>query len=241
MRAVRSALLYYPYLSTMRTSCVVTFALLAASVACGTPAPKGPPPAVRNTIAARPTAPAHPDEFSPVIDSGRVLGDSTAKVWIVMVSDFQCGDCKTWNDEVLPIIRERFVDSKRARFAFINMPLPRHANAMASAVAAACASAQRKFWGTSARIFATQNKWKNLPDARPFLDSLAIASGADTTAQRSCTEHGRSTKLVMTDIDRSKAAAVDSLPTFFVGSHRMVGVVGPKRFSAVIDSALAGK
>jgi protein-disulfide isomerase len=47
-------------------------------------------------------------------------------------------------------------------------------------------------------------------------------------------------KLVQTDAERSKAAGVDSLPTFFIGTHRLVGYSTPAAFRLVLDSALAG-
>ena len=32
-------------------------------------------------------------------DHGRILGDSTATVWLIMASDFQCPFCKDWHDK----------------------------------------------------------------------------------------------------------------------------------------------
>ena len=48
-------------------------------------------------------------------------------------------------------------------------------------------------------------------------------------------------KLIMTDIERNRAAGVDSLPTFFIGRHKVVGAPTVATFRAVIDSALAKK
>jgi protein-disulfide isomerase len=184
---------------------------------------------------------ARPDSFTPAADRGRILGDSAAPVWVVFVGDFQCAECKRWHDEVFPLIRRDYVDTRRVRLAFLNMPQPRHLNAMATAMAAGCASAQGKFWETYAKVFETQSRWKDLPDARPYLDSLAITTGADATKLRYCTEAAQATKLINTDVERNKAAGVDSVPTFFIGAHKLVGYADVAKVRAVIDSALAGK
>jgi protein-disulfide isomerase len=181
------------------------------------------------------------DSFSIAADRGRVMGDSTAPVWLVFAGDFQCAQCKRWNDDVLPLIRNEYVATHRVRLAFLNMPQAEHLNALPTALAASCASAQGKFWETAAKIFQTQATWKDLPDARPYLDSLAIAAGADAPTLRFCTESARAQKLVYADVDRNKAAGVDSVPTFFIGQRKVVGAVPIATFRAIIDSALAAK
>src|SRR5262245_47079828 len=45
------------------------------------------------------------DSLTDRADHGRILGDSTAAVWIVMASDFQCPWCKQWHDQTFqPIV-----------------------------------------------------------------------------------------------------------------------------------------
>ena len=222
----------------------ISFVLLGAALACDTSKPesrKSPESFIRSQIAQRIRSDTRPDSFTIAVDRGRVLGEATAPVWVVIVSDFQCRDCKQWFDEVFPLIRKEYVTTGRVRMGYVNMPLAVHLNAMPTALAAACASSQGKFWETYARIFETQSRWKDLPDARPFLDSLAIAAGADAATQRLCTERARAMKLIRQDAERSKVAGVDSLPTFFIGTHKVLGPARVATFRAVIDSALAGK
>jgi protein-disulfide isomerase len=221
----------------------ILIAFLGVALACDKPTPEPPPKSVRELIVerGRDRAATRPDSFSVAADRGRVLGDSTAPVWVVFVGDFQCAHCKRWNDEVFPLVRNEYVATHRIRLAFLNMPRAEHLNAMPTALAASCASAQGKFWETYAKIFETQRNWKDLPDARPYLDSLAIAAGADAPTLRFCTEAARATKLINSDIERNKAAGVDSLPTFFIGKHKVVGDANIATFRALIDSALAGK
>ena len=225
----------------------IALMLLGGAAACSPSKPAKPKsevwvsPFIRAQMAERARTDTRPDSFTSAADLGRVVGEPTAPVWVVMVSDFQCADCKRWYDEVYPLVKKEYVATGRVRFAYINMPSSAHLNGMLSALAAACASAEGKFWETSGRLFETQALWKDLPDARPFLDSLAIAAGVDAKTQRLCTERARSMKLVQTDIARGQAAGVDSLPTFFVGTHKVLGPAPFITFRAVIESALAGR
>ena len=181
------------------------------------------------------------DSFTLEVDRGRVLGDTTAKLWVVMVSDFQCQSCRQWFEEVFPALRTEYAATGKVRIAFVNLPLANHLNAQAAAIVAGCASTQGRFWDASARIFGTQDRWKDLPDARPFLDSLAILAGADAKTQRSCSDQAKPLRLIGLDRERAKAAGVDSVPTFLIGRHRLSGDATLATFRAVIDSALVGR
>jgi protein-disulfide isomerase len=214
---------------------------VTSGLACSGPQAEPKQQTVREVIQQHARADTRPDSFTIAADRGRVLGDSAAPVWVVVVTDFQCGACKDWHEDVLPLLRERYVSKGRIRVAYLNKPLPTHLNGTASALVAACAAAEGKFWETSGRIFATQAKWKALPDARPFLDSLALQSGVDSAAYHICSDRARGQKLLRNDEERTTAAGVDSVPTFFIGTHKRVGMIGPVRLFAVVDSALAGK
>lgn len=217
--------------------------LVIAGIALGCGSPKSTPEewSIQERLAERLKADTRVDSFTLRADRGRVLGNATVPVWVVIASDFQCPKCKEWHDEVFSVLRKDYVETGRVRMAYVNMPQPEHLNAMASAIAGGCASVQGKFWETYEKIFATQRQWEDLPDARPFLDSLAIAAGADAGPLRLCTERALSTKLVRTDMARSKAAGVESLPTFFIGTHKLVGPTHLAEFRAVVELALAGK
>jgi protein-disulfide isomerase len=102
-----------------------------------------------------------------------------------------------------------------------------------------CASAQGKFWATQDRIFNTQNSWKALRDARPYLDSLAVASGADPAKLRSCEDGKHVIPVIDADQSRFQSAGVQSTPTFFVGNAQILGAQPTALFRHVIDSVLA--
>jgi protein-disulfide isomerase len=165
-----------------------------------------------------------------------------ATLWLLVVSDFQCPFCKQWHDDAFATLKREYVDAGKIRVAYLNFPLDQHSNALPSAIAAMCASAQGKFWATEERIFATQKTWEAIRDPRAFLDSLAIASGADAASQKECTKARRPVPLIDRDQLRMRQAGAQSTPTFFVGSRKIEGAQPVDSFRKVIDSLLtAGK
>lgn len=183
-------------------------------------------------------APAR-DSLTDAADRGRIAGKESAPVWFVMVSDFQCPYCKAWHDATFKIIEKEYVETGKLRMAFINFPL--HANSLPASVTAMCAAAQGKFWDAHDRIFDTQNNWKNLKDPRPYLDSLARASGADPAKLKACEDGKRVEPLIAADYARFQKAGVGGTPTFYIGNATMVGALPPADFRRVIDSVLAAQ
>jgi protein-disulfide isomerase len=179
------------------------------------------------------------DSVSQLADRGRVLGSASAPIWMLMVSDFQCPYCKMWHDSTFAALKREYVDAGKVRLAYINFPLGIHPNAWPSAQAAMCASAQGKFWETHERIFATQAIWSKLTRPEAYLDSLAIASGADPTVQHACTQKQATRDIVSADQTRANKAGAETTPTFFVGGAKIEGAAPTKVFRHVIDSLLA--
>lgn len=177
------------------------------------------------------------DSLTHAADLGRILGKESASAWFIMASDFQCPFCKAWHDSTYAMIKRDYVDTGKLRMAFINFPL--HNNSLAASRTAMCASAQGKFWPTHDRIFDSQNKWKDLKNPRPYLDALAVASGADAARLRACENSERMDALIAADQQRFQRTGVTGTPTFFIGRATMVGALPSREFKHVIDSVLA--
>lgn len=164
-----------------------------------------------------------PDTLGTRVDSARILGAPTARVWLVLVSEFQCERCRTVATEILPAIRREYVDPGKVRVAFVDWPDERHFNSRFAAHAAFCAGAAGHFWEMHDSLFATLPRWERLPDPQPFMDSLAIALGAEPDAQHFCTERQRLSNLIEEDRVRSEESGATVRPTAFVGTEKLDG------------------
>ena len=185
---------------------------------------------------------AMPDSSPQLIraDSGRIRGSSAATVWLVMASDFQCPYCKMWHDESFAAIVRDYVATGKIRMAYVNLPLESiHKHAREAAEAAMCASVQGRFWEMHDALFASQDAWHELPDARPTFDSLATSNVKDIAAWRSCTATHATASLIDADRDRLSRAGVQSTPTFFIGGQKIEGAAKLDVFRQAIEKALA--
>ncbi len=204
-------------------------------------APSGKKEAPTTATAAAPAAaapaPAARDSISDRADRGRVDGDSTAQLWVIMASDFQCPFCKQWHDVDFKPIVDKYVKTGRIRLAFLNMPLQMHQHAIAAAEAAMCASVQNKFWPMHEALFATQSRWEAVPVPSAIFDSLANSTGVNLQTWRACVRDHLTLPLVQADRDRVVAAHVTSTPTFFVGDQVLAGA--DAKLAQAIDAALA--
>ena len=108
---------------------------------------------------------AAPDSISERMDHARILGESSARIWFIMLSDFQCPYCKQFHDQSFAALRQQYVTTGKVRMAYINYPLPSHANAWPAAETAMCAGLQGKFWSMHDALFAGQSAWAERKDA----------------------------------------------------------------------------
>jgi protein-disulfide isomerase len=222
-----------------------TFVIAAALAACSAPEPSSahsPAPAAGSTAVSTPAAVGAARDSTTVLgkaDQGRIRGDSSAKLWLIMVSDFQCPYCRQWHDEVFATVIRDYVATGKVRIAYLNYPLSGHQNAMPAAEAAMCAAVQGKFWDMHDAIFRTQNQWAELANPAPVLDSLAASVGVAPGPYRSCIQSHATRPMILADQARATNAGVRATPTFFLGSQQIEGAVPLPEFRAALDKALA--
>jgi protein-disulfide isomerase len=171
-------------------------------------------------------------------DSGRIRGQASAPIWIVEVSDFQCPYCKLWHDETYKQVVAEYVQTGKARLAYVHHPLSIHANAVPAAEATMCASAQGKFWEMHDAVFDAQERWAALSNPSQVLDSLATSVGATMPAWRECMSSHATVPLIQADRDRSASAGVRSTPSFLIGSEVIMGAQPIGVFRETVERAL---
>jgi protein-disulfide isomerase len=173
-------------------------------------------------------------------DRGRIQGEATAPVWVIVASDFQCPYCQTWHAETYGTLVRDYVRAGKIRMAYLNYPLNIHKNAWPAAEAALCASVQGMFWEMHDAIFTNQSRWSTLPDPVPFFDSLAVNKFAlKADDWRSCMANHSTAALVQADFERLRTAGVESTPSFFVGDRGISGAQPTDVFRKAIDNAVA--
>ena len=183
------------------------------------------------------TAPG--DSLLAIADTARIRGRADAPVWIVEVSDFQCPYCRIWHEETYPVVVREYVETGRARLAFLNLPLPSHRHAWAASEGAMCAGLQGKFWEMHDAIFRTQEQWSRMASVDSTFAALASDVGVSTDDWRRCVAEGTVRPLIQADYERAVSAGVNSTPSFFIGDRHLSGALPADSFRVAIDAAIA--
>lgn len=177
------------------------------------------------------------------IDGTPVEGASTAPVVLIEWSDYQCAYCAVAERDVIPALRDVYIQTGKVQFAFRHLPSPTRPRAQVAAQAALCAGAQGRFWDMHRALFAQQ---ASLDDAS--LSRRARALSIDESRFQSCLS-GEPDKQIARDVQIARELRLTGTPTFVIGRRLMNGEVQAVKlisgarpaseFIEAIDSALA--
>jgi protein-disulfide isomerase len=141
-----------------------------------------------------------------------IRGAQTARIAVVVYSDFQCPFCGVVARDTLPALVREYVDTGKVLLAFKHLPLAIHPLAPAAAAAGACAAQQGRFWQMHDRLFMEPVRLADFD-----LRSAAAQAGADLKIYDSCRAGASAAGIV--EADRSEAASlgIAGTPTFVFG------------------------
>jgi protein-disulfide isomerase len=186
--------------STLRALLVPVLVVLAGGAGCASAARTAETPVAAPAAAGSSKA----DE--------RILGSAAAQVMIIEFTDLQCPYCARFARDTWPLLRERYVDAGKVRFATRDLPLPMHEFALPAAVAARCAGQQGKFWEYREALFRDQSL---LSQGR--YTELAGGFGLDTTRFESCRADPAVLGAVRADAALAASSGIASTPSFVIG------------------------
>lgn len=217
---------------------------LAAATACGDDAPsrRAATNPIRDSIRLRSMErfAERPDSLLARVDTGRILGASTAHLWVVFLGELQCERCASALHQLLPVIRREYVNTGKIRFAYVNAGAADTVyNARFAAHAAFCAGLSGRFWEALDAIATSRDEWAHLDDPQPRLDTIAVRAGAMAETQSMCRARQRMLPMVMWDKERAEASHITELPTLLIGSQPLTGDLSPPVVRRAIDKALA--
>ena len=157
---------------------------------------------------------------------GMSIGRADAPLTILEFADFQCPGCQGWATFMEPLIKERLVNTGRARYVFYDFPLNIHPNAFLAARAGRCANDQGKFWEYHDVVFQNQGKWSYESDAAPLFINYAEQSGLDRGAFEQCLRSDKYAREVSESYKLGESLGVNSTPSLFVNGQRLQNLPG---------------
>jgi protein-disulfide isomerase len=169
--------------------------------------------------------------FIPV-EADPVRGNlSSAKVSIIIFSDFECPFCKLAEDTVKALFLK--YDGKVA-LVFKHYPLTQiHPNSMGAALASECANEQGRFWEYHDYLFEHNNALESIE-----LKAYAKELGLDTARFNECLDSQRHSFSIQRDVLVGRQVGVSSTPTFYINGIQLVGAQPGKEFSRIIESEM---
>lgn len=186
-----------------------------------------------------PNTNTNPDTNPPVVQgepefkidkNSHTLGNTKAKVQLVVYSDFECPFCSKHHDTIKQIANEY---GDKVFIVFRNFPLSFHQYAGPAAEAAECASEQGKFWEYTDSLFANQADFAD----EPWVD-LAVGLGLDTDKFQTCIDSDKFKNRVSADLNEGFDNGVEGTPATFINSELVSGALPFENFKQIIDSIL---
>ena len=176
--------------------------------------------------------PSGPIEIS--ADDDPVLGDVNTPITIIEFSDFQCPFCGRFFAETLPLIKQNYVDTGKAKFVYRDFPLSSiHPEATPAAEAAECADEQGKFWEFHNGLFENQ---ASLSTA--LYQNLAEKYGLDIGQFEQCIGTRKYQSEVQADFSYGSGLGITGTPTVFINGKMIVGAQPYQAFQQAIETEL---
>jgi len=185
-------------------------------------------------------SPAKAQETTGVMEEGPLpdlfIGDENAPVTIIEYASMTCPHCRSFHENVLPGLKEKYIDTGKAKLIFREFPLdPR---AYAASMLARCADKQFYFPMTDV-LFKQQDVWARAEDPRPPLLQIAKLAGFTQESFEACLKNQE--LLDNVNAVRKKAAetyGVTGTPSFFINGDKYSGNISLEDMSAAIDTYL---
>jgi len=168
-----------------------------------------------------------------------VLGDPNAPVLVTEYASTTCGHCRAFHEQVFPELKAKYIDTGKAKLAWVVLPTPPAPISMAGAAIARCAG-EDKFFAVIDDLFDHQNEiiesasnpWrlqKNLRD-------LGARHGLNADQVGTCIDD-KSIDAALRAFLNEAPTFVTSTPTFMIAGKDVDQTL--EDLSAAIDAELA--
>jgi protein-disulfide isomerase len=166
--------------------------------------------------------------------SDRVLGKADAPITIIEYASLTCPHCAHFDVDVLPKLKEKWINTGKAKLVLRDFPLDEPA--LRAAMVARCAPAER-FYPLVDTFFAQQEQWVTSRDYRTALEKLAKLGGMSEKEFKACISDKKlEDQVAQSRLTASQQLGVDATPTFFINGKKFDGAPTVEAF----DQALSG-
>lgn len=166
----------------------------------------------------------------------RAMGDPNAPVTIIEYASLTCPHCAHFHNDVLPDLKERYIETGKVRLVFRDFPLDERA--LMAAALAHCAGPDRYF-GFLDVLFQTQSGWARADDYLGALKKLGKLGGMSDEEMDQCLADQELTDgILQTRLDGQNEHQVSSTPTLVINGEVYPGAREIDELSTLIDPLL---
>jgi protein-disulfide isomerase len=165
------------------------------------------------------------------------LGPAKAPITIVEYASMSCPHCAAFDENVLPMLRSKYIDTGKVRFVLREFPLD--INALAASMLARCVAADDavKYFGTVALLFKQQDQL--LAQTTVTLKRIGAQAGMSEQGFEACVkDQALLDKLKADQTFAFEILKVEVTPTFFINGEKVKGAMSFEELEAKIKSLL---
>ena len=173
----------------------------------------------------------------PVADllADRVLGNPNAPVTILDYSSMTCPHCAAFHTETLPKIKEKYIDTGKAKLVFRDFPFDQAA--LRASMLARCAP-QERYYPLLDVLFKSQAQWSRASDPAKALAQYGKLAGMSQETIDACmASQPLADGILQSRLVGSDKYKVEATPTFILndGAATISGAQSFETFAAAID------
>ena len=167
----------------------------------------------------------------------RILGKADAPITIIEYASLTCPHCAHFDVAVLPKLKEKWIDTGKAKLVLRDFPLDEPA--LRAAMVARCAPPER-FYPLVDTFFAQQEQWAGTRDYRAALEKLAKLGGIGSKEFADCIADKKlEDQVAQSRLTAAQQLGVDATPTFFVNGKKFEGAPTLEAFDQALFGAAA--
>jgi protein-disulfide isomerase len=173
--------------------------------------------------------PPFPQVLASEGNTSPVIGLEDAPINIIEFCSFTSPGCRAAWKVYRQVVQQY---GARVRIAHRDAPEPGNPTSMTAAVAARCAHRQKKFWPYHDLLLENQGRLGDPAALKAFARNVGLDAGAFDR----CLDNGETSEEITWDMIEARRLGLSELPTLFVNSTYVPGVLPLERLSKLLDS-----
>jgi len=166
----------------------------------------------------------------------RILGKPDAPITIIEYASLDCPHCAHFAEDVLPKLKQSWIDSGKAKLVMRDFPLDEQA--LRAALVARCAPPDR-FYAIVDTFMQAQARWVGARDYRDTLARLVKLGGMGQQQFDSCIDDKAAADKVAASRLIAEQIGVNATPTFFINGVKYEGEPSAEAMNRALTSVAA--